>query len=52
MLAGKKFNADEGVIIETEAYFEAKDTSYYKIGIEKLYDSYNHCILLKGNYIE
>ena len=37
MLAGKKFWADEEVIEETEAYFEAKDKSYYKNGIEKLY---------------
>ena len=38
MLAGKKFSADEEVIEETEAHFEAKDKSYYKNGIEKLYD--------------
>ena len=38
MLAGKKFSADEEVIAETEAYFEAKDKLYYKNGVEKLYD--------------
>ena len=52
MLAGKKFCADEEVIEETEAYFEAKDKSYYKNGIEKLYDRYNRCIAREGNYIE
>jgi [histone H3]-lysine36 N-dimethyltransferase SETMAR len=52
MLAGQKFCADEEVIAETEAYFEAKDKSYYKNGIEKLYDRYNRCIALEGNYIE
>jgi hypothetical protein len=26
--------------------------SYYKNGIEKLYDRYNRCITLEGNYIE
>lgn len=52
MLAGKKFSTDEEVIAETEAYFEAKEKSYYKNGIEKLYDRYNRCIALEGNYIE
>ena len=41
MLAGKKFSADEELISGTEAYFEAKDKSYYKNGTEKLYDRYN-----------
>ena len=35
MLAGKKFSANREVIAETEGYFEAKDKSYYKNGIEK-----------------
>ncbi|CAG5050863.1 unnamed protein product [Parnassius apollo] len=52
MLAGKKFKADEEVIAETEAYFEAKHKSYYKNGIEKLEDRYNRCIALDGNYVE
>ena len=43
---------DEEVIGETEAYFEVKDKSYYKNGIEKLYDRYNRCIAHEGNYIE
>ena len=52
MFAGKKFCADEEVIEETEVYFEAKDKSCYKNGIEKLYDRYNRCIAREGNYIE
>lgn len=52
MLAGNKFSANEEVIAETEAYFEAKDKLYYKNSIEKLYDRYNRCIALEGNYIE
>jgi [histone H3]-lysine36 N-dimethyltransferase SETMAR len=52
MLAGKKFSTNEEVIAETEAYFEAKEKSYYKNGIEKLYGRYNRCIALERNYIE
>ena len=52
MLAGKKFNVVEEVIAKTEAYFEAKDKAICKNGIETLYDRYNHCIALEGNYIE
>ncbi|GFW51569.1 putative DD34D transposase [Trichonephila clavipes] len=52
MLTGQKFRADEEVIAETEACFEAKDKSYYKNCIEKLYGHYNRCIALEGNYIE
>ena len=36
---------------QNKAYFEAKDKSYYKNGIEKLYDRYNRCIAREGNYI-
>jgi hypothetical protein len=53
MLARKKLNTNEEVIAETdEAYFEAEEKSYYKNGIEKLYDRYNRCIALEGFYIE
>ncbi|VVC40054.1 Hypothetical protein CINCED_3A010488 [Cinara cedri] len=51
-LTGKKFSTNEEVIAETEAYFEAKDKSYYKNGIEKLEVRYNRCIALEGNYVE
>jgi hypothetical protein len=52
MLAGKQFSTNEEVIAETETYFEAKEKSYYKNGIEKLYDRYNCCISLESIYIE
>ncbi|KAF7271262.1 hypothetical protein GWI33_015845 [Rhynchophorus ferrugineus] len=52
MLAGKKFSSNEGVIAETEAYFEANDKSYYNNGIEKLEGRYHQCITLEGNYVE
>ncbi|KAF7267973.1 hypothetical protein GWI33_018849 [Rhynchophorus ferrugineus] len=44
MLAGKSFSSNEEVISETEAYFEAKEKSYYKNSIEKLEGPYNQCI--------
>ncbi|KAF7277447.1 hypothetical protein GWI33_007267 [Rhynchophorus ferrugineus] len=51
MLAGKTLSSNEEVIDEAEAYFEAKDKSYYKNGIEKLEGRHNQCTL-KGNYAE
>ncbi|KAF8787795.1 Mariner Mos1 transposase like protein [Argiope bruennichi] len=36
MLQRKKFGSNEEVIVETEAYFESKDKSFYIKGIEKL----------------
>ena len=36
MLQGKRFGFNEEIIAETEAYFESKDESFYKKGIEKL----------------
>ena len=47
MLQGKRFGCNEGVITETEAYFESKDESFYKKGIEKLEKRLNECIGLK-----
>ncbi|KAF7276706.1 hypothetical protein GWI33_009901 [Rhynchophorus ferrugineus] len=52
MLAGKTFSSNEEVIAETDAYFEAKDKSYYKNGIEKLEGRYNQCIILEMNYVK
>ena len=52
MLAGKKFKSNDEVIAETEAYFDEKEKSYYKSGIEKLENRYTRCIALKGNYVE
>ena len=51
MLQGKRFGSNEEVIAETQAYFEAKDKSFYKHGIEKLEKRWNDCIALEGNYI-
>ena len=36
MFQGKRFGSNEEVIAETEAYFEAKNKSFYKKGIEML----------------
>ena len=36
MLQGKRLYSDEEVITETNAYFDAKDKSFYKKGIEML----------------
>ena len=36
MLQGKRFGSNEEMIAGTEAYFEAKDKSFYKSGIEML----------------
>jgi len=51
-LARKRFGSNEEVIAETEAYFEAKDISFYKTGIEMLEKRYNECIALEGNYVD
>ena len=52
MLQGKRFGFNEEVIGETEAYFESKDESFLKIGIEKLEKRWNECVTLEGNYID
>ena len=52
MLQGKRFGSNEKVIVETEAYFESKDESFYKNGIEKLEKRWNECIKLEGNYVD
>ena len=36
MLQGKKFGSNEEMVLETEAYYEAKDKSFYKKGLELL----------------
>ena len=36
------------VIAETEAYFDEKEKSYYKSGIEKLENRNTRCIALEG----
>ena len=52
MPQGKRFGSDEEVIAETEAYFESKDKTFYKKGIERLEKRWNKCIMLKGNYAD
>ena len=49
MLQGKRFGSNEEVISETEAYFVAKDKSFYKEGIELLEKRWNLCITLEGD---
>ena len=46
-----KFGCYEELIAETEAYFESKDESSYKKGIEKLEKRWNECITLEENYV-
>ena len=52
MLAGKRYDSNEEVISATEAYFESKDNSFYKTGIEKLERRWTDCIALEGNYVD
>jgi len=52
MLAGKKFRSNGEVISETEAYFEAKDKSFYKNGIKILELHCNDCVALDGDYVD
>ena len=52
MLQGKRFGSNEEVIAATEAYFEAKETAFYKHGIEKLEKRWNDCIALEGDYVD
>ena len=52
MVQVKRFGSNEEVIAETEAYFESKDESFYKKGIEKLEKRLNEFITLEGNYVD
>ena len=52
MLQGKKFGLNEEVIAETETYFECKDKSFYKKGIEKLEECWNEYVTLEGEYVD
>ena len=47
MLQGKRFGSNEEVISEIEVYFDAKDKSFYKKGIELLKKRWNQCITLE-----
>ena len=50
MLQGKRFGSNEEVVSETEAYFESKDKSFYKKGIEMLEKRWNEYITLEEDY--
>ena len=52
MHQGKRFGSNEEVILETEAYFEAKDRSFYKKGIKLLEKRWNQFISLEGDYVD
>ena len=52
MFERKRFGSNEEVIVETDAYFESKDESFYKKGIAKLEKRCNACITLEGNYVD
>ena len=52
ILHGKTFGSNEEVISETKAYFDAKDKSLKKKGIELLEKHWNHCITLEGDYVD
>lgn len=51
-LGGKKFSSNEEVIVETEAYFEEFDKSYFLEGLKKWQKRWEKCIVLKGDYVE
>lgn len=52
MLVGKKFRSNQEVISKTEAYFVAKDKSFYKNAIEMLERPWNDCVALDRDYID
>ena len=52
MLRGHRFGSNDELISETNAYFEGKENSFYKDGIERLEKRWNDCISLKGDYID
>ena len=52
MLQGKRFYSNEEVFTETNAYFEAKDKSFYKKGIEMLEKRWTDCVAFEGDYAD
>ena len=48
----KRLYSKEEVITETNAYFEAKDKSFYKKGIEMSEKRWTDCIAFEGDYVE
>ena len=51
-LGGKRFGSNDEVIVETNAYFEEFDKSYFKEGLLKLEKRWNKCIELKGEMLK
>ncbi|KAG5345037.1 SETMR methyltransferase, partial [Acromyrmex heyeri] len=52
MFGGKRFTTREQLIVETEAYFEGLDKSYYSDGLKKLKNRWIKYIELKRDYVE
>ena len=52
MLQGKRFSSSEEVIAEAEAYFESRDESFYKKGIEEFEKRWSEYITREGNYVD
>ena len=52
ILQGKRFYSNEKVITEMNAYFEAKDKSFYKKGIEMLEKPWTDCVAFEGDYVD
>ena len=52
MIQCKRISSDDEVIAATEAYFEAKDKSFYQKGIESLEKRWNDCIAMEGDYVD
>ncbi|KAG5342012.1 GVQW3 protein, partial [Acromyrmex heyeri] len=48
----QSFTTREQLIVETEAYFERLDKSYYSDGLKKLENHWIKCIELKVDYVE
>ena len=51
MLQGKRFYSNEEVITKTNAYFEAKDKSFYTNGIEILEKRWTDYVAFEGDYV-
>ena len=51
MLQEKRFYSNEEVFTETNAYFEAKDKSFYKKGIEMLEKRWTDFVAFEGDYV-
>lgn len=48
----KRFSSNEEVVAAVEPNLEAKDKSFYKLGIKHLEKHSNDCIALEGGHVE